>query len=501
MPVQNTPVTEFTRHVLDPLVQTRIQSIIKSFNLQNVINDNIHIKYGFSAGKSVRDKNKNITVRGNRLDVEVDTNLNPLNLKWDHMNFKMSSGYGYQKSQLTMDRAIFMDPEAGVHLHLHETPCNVTINLNITVTSRTVAYTVLSQYYNLYHGEDNTYMYTDFMYDLPVNISILRLLHDIYNMRDFDTSKISFPGYVYAGSACAISELVNRNQTRKEIVLRRHRTKLIQEVTMTADKPQENNDNQGTFSYTIPISITTQFSRPDFYTMFYPITVSNKMIPVRHIVPSYTQNETMNNVNYLQEQVERYTYEHWENEYKHFVTPFVSPYYDDWVPRYGTEERNYTQRPFWILAVTLDENEDGSIKDLTDVVLFDDIIDGYRLHPIVEEIIGIQGCESYEPDCLFNISVYKNDVQYVRDELSWNIDSRAVSIPKDNKMYRYHIVISEMLDLNFLNPKWEFLVDRYDDFFKNKKNQNNNNNGADNGSYISKRVFYGDIIPLKQLVY
>lgn len=494
MPIYNTPVTEFTRHVLDPLVQTRIHSLIKSFNLQEIVKDNIHIKYGFSTGKSVRDANKNINIRNNRLDVEVDVNMNPLNLKWDHTNFKLSSGYGYRKEQLTLDRSVFMDPGVGVHLHLHETPCNVTMNVNFTTLSRTVAYTVISQYYNLYHGEDNTWMYTDFMYDLPINKRILNILYDIFKLRRFDTEQISFPGYMHAGSVCAISELINRAGTTKEIVLRAHKTNLIQEITMSADKPQENNDNQGTFSFSIPFNITTQFSRPDFYTLFYPITIMNSMIPARHIVSPYTKNETMNNVDFIKSQIERYTYEYWKNEYVHFVNPLSSPYYDDWRPPYEASYRNYTQRPFWILAVTLDETEQGFIADTTDVILFNEIVDKFHLHPIVEEIIGIQGCESYEPDCLFNITVYKNDVEISKEELLWDTDSRAVSIPRNSREHRYHIVISEMLDLNFLNPKWDFLVDRYKDFFKNKDNPNG---GDDYGSYIGKRVWYGDIIPIK----
>lgn len=508
MPIFDVPIKEFVRHILHPFVVQRVKTIVNSLNLEDVIKDNIHIKYGFSTGTHSKDQYKNVIIRNNRVDVDVELNMNPLSLKWDSMSFAKVSGYGYTKSQLAMERAVFMDPEVGVSLHVHDMPCSVNLNINITVMSRNIAFSVMGMYYDMYNGEDNSFDPIDFMYDVPVNGDILTKLHDIYQMRRFDKTKLSFLGYLFAGSQCAISEKVNRTGTQKEVVLRRHRTHILQDVSMSAEKPQENNDGNGTFSYTIPLTLTSQFSRPNFFTLLYPITIMNQLIPARHIVTGYTENECANNVDFIKQQVDKRSYEYWLAEYKHFDQPFISPFYDDWKAPYESEQRNCTQRPFWIITVTLDEDEKGVIKPETPVTLVDYVVDKFRLHPIVEEIIGIQSCESYEPDCLFNIAIYKNDIQYDKSELGWDIDERAAVIKSTDRVGRYHLVISEMMDLNFLNPKWNFLVERYSDFFK-KRNDNNNifDNGGltdpdgsnTNGDYIGKRVLYGDIIPVKTL--
>lgn len=503
MPIIDVPIKEFPRHVLEPLVRSRVKGLIQSFNLESVIGDNVYIKYGFSTNTKSRDNNKNINIRTNRVDVEVNLNMDPTNLKWDMTSFKFTAGYGFRIDQLTMDRATFMDPEVGVSLHLHEMPCTVSMNVNITLLSRTLAFTLLAANYEMYGAEANTWFHESFMYDLPVNKMILNKLYAIYNMRRFDKNKLTFQNYLNVGSRNAIAPTINRAADSKEMVLRMFKMRLLEDVNIAADKPQENADNNGTFSYTVPFTHDIQFSRPAFFSLVYPITVMNRLIPAQHIVPLNENTSDVRNSDFVSMQIEKATYDYWSSVYQKYDQCFMSPFYDDWKEPIQLDIKNYSQRPFWSIALTLDENQTENALPITEVALRGNIVDKFHLNPIVEDIILTQGCESYEPDCLFNVSIFKNDRPYYPFELDWDMDDATIKLRETDLSGQYHIVISEMMNLKFLNPKWDFLVDRYKDFFDNRNGNNvkdiinNTDRGNTDGYIISARVLYGDIIPVK----
>lgn len=498
MPIFDIPVKEFPRHVLQPIVRQQIHQIIKDFGLTSAIKDNIFIKYGFSATSKTKDKYKNININGNRVDVDVDVSLNPENTKWEMLNFKYNPGYGFPAKQLSLDRAMFADPDAGIFVYLHEVPCVITLNINFTFLSRTTAFTMMSSHYEM-HGGENTWYVSDIMYDLPINNEVIRKLYGLFKLRDFDLTKINFDEYLLVGSLLKLSKRVNRTNTDKEIIFKKCSCQILKDIELTAEKPQENNDNEGTVSFTVPFTLTLQFARPAFYTMIYPITIMNNMVPVQYLPVGQEINDNIRNIEFVKSHLEKTTYEYWQNVYKGYDFLFQSPFYDDWREPQNSSFKEYTQRPFWIIAVTLDEDEHGNALNETRISLFDKIVDNYTLHPIVREIIGIQSCESYEDDCLFNISVFRNDVQYNKSELGWDIDEMNVVLKSKDKSKRFHIVISEMVDLNYLNPKWDFIIKRYSDFF-DKRNDNDIdidniiNGGSDNGNYITPRILHANFI-------
>ena len=504
MPTFDIPVREFTTHVLPALAKQYTHKLIADFNLQNVIKDNISFKYGYSAIARTKDKNKNIYTRANRVNVTVDVNMNPDNLKWDIQNFKWNPGYGFPLRRLSMDEELWMDPQVDAYLYLHEVPCNVTLNIEFVLMSRTNAYMLQSAHYET-HGTENTWYYGDFMYDFPLNNEILNRLRGIFKLRRFDYSKIDLAEYLKIGSMGRIGYQVNRSGTEKEYVIREHKTQILEDVEIQGDKPQENNDNEGTLTFTVPFTYTIQFSRPAFFTMRYPITIMNTLIPVQHIAHTQELRDNIRNVNFVKTHLDKITLEYWTKVFKGWDHCFVSPFYEDWRPINPYEATNYAQRPVWIITVTLDE-ENGKVNKQTKISLRGDIIDHYRLHPVVAEILCVQDCESYEPDCLFNVSVFKNDECIDRHDLGWEMDTQSVIINSTDRSKRFHIVISEMTDLNFLNPKWYFLLDRYRDFFKNRvDNDLDNLNNIDDwglidGHYLSTRVIYSSLITRREEV-
>lgn len=507
MPIFDIPVREFPRHVLEPLVEQYVHRLINECNLQHVIKDNIHINYGFSTITKTKDRHKNININTSRVDVEVEVNLNPDNLKWDITNFKWNPGYGFRKNHLMLDRPLFADPEADVYLYLHEVPCNVTMNITFTLMSRTNAYMLNSAHYEL-HGGENTWYAGDYMFDIPVNHEILRRLLGIFKMRRFDTEKINFSQYLQVGSQGMIGTRINRTATEKEYIIRQMKCQILEDVEINGDKPQENKNNNGTISYSIPFVYTIQFSRPSFYSLIYPISIMNQLIPIQHL-PNQSQSvrDNIRNIDWVKSHLEKVTYEYWENVYKGYETLFVSPFYEDWRVPNNPDLFNVTQRPFWIITLLLDEDENGTIAPETWTSLIGEIVSNYYLDPTVKDIIGIQACESYEPDCLFNVSIYKDDTPYYWkdfDSIGWDVDTISPILKATDRAERYHIVLSEMIDLSFLNPKWYFLLEMYKDFFKDRNGNDpdhitgaDGQGGIDSGYHQSTRVLYGNIIPLK----
>ena len=503
MPTFDIPIREFTTHVLPVLAKQYTHKLIADFNLQNVIKNNISFKYGYSAIARTKDANKNIYTRANRVDVTVDVNMNPDNLKWEIQNFKWNPGYGFPLRRLSMDEEIWMDPEVDAYLYLHEVPCNVTLNIEFTLMSRTTAYMLQSAHYET-HGTENTWYYGDFMYDFPLNNEILNRIRGIFNMRRFDPKKIDLPEYLKIGSLGRIGYQINRTATAKEYVVRQSKIRILEDVEIQGDKPQENNDNEGTITFTVPFTYTLQFSRPAFFTMRYPITIMNQLIPVQHIAHTQELRDNIRNIDYVKGHIDKITFDYWKRMFKGWDHCFVSPYYEDWRPIAPYEAIQFSQRPMWIITVTLDE-ENGKIKDTTTISLRGEIVDNYVLHPIVAEILAVQDCESYEPDCLFNVTVFKNDNAIDRHDLGWEMDIQGVVIKSKDRSKRFHIVISEMIDLNFLNPKWYFLLDRYRDFFTDRHdftdddlNRLFNDWGFLDGHYLSTRVLCAYIVPRRE---
>lgn len=521
MPTFDIPVREFTTHIVPAVAKQYTNKLIADFNLQNVIKNNISFKYGYSAIARTKDANKNIVTRTNRVDVTVDVNMNPDNVKWEIQNFKWNPGYGFPISRLTMDEEIWMDPIVDAYLYLHEVPCNITLNIEFTLMSRTNAYMLHSAHYDI-HGSENTWYLGDLMYDFPINNELLNRIKGIFQLRRFNYDKISFEEYLKIGSLGRVGFQINRTGTNKEYVIRQSKTNILEDVEISGDKPQENNDNEGTITFTVPFTYVIQFARPSFFTMRYPITIMNKLIPMQHIAHTQELRDNIRNINFVKGHIEKVTRAYWEQIYKGWDACFVSPYYEDWKPIDSYEAKKYTQRPIWIITATLDEENGKAVKQ-TPISLRGEIVDKYVLHPVVAEIIAVQDCESYEPDCLFNVSVFKNDYCIDKHDLGWEMDTQSVIINSTDLSKRFHVVISEMMDLNFLNPKWFFLLHRYRDFFIGRRgitnefidnlfarygyDPNSDGSGFDDGSglwrfldgrYLSTRVLYAELVPRRK---
>lgn len=499
MPIYDQPISELIPHVIDPVVKKHIFRIIEDFNFQNVFNDNIYLKYSFTANSKTKDKHKNINTKQSRFDAETNIQLNPKNLKWEMGSFKHMPSYGIPKLQQQLDFPCFVDPSANVELYFMQVPMYLSVECTMSFLSKNMAYSAASQIFDLYGDSERVHI-SDIVYDCPINMRLLEKLYAIYKCRK-NPKNVTFEDYLKTGSLNKIDFNINRNMDRAETVLRCSGIKMMSSIDYTGDKPSDQNQENSTNISTVQFTYHMQFLRPTQFLLRYPIVVDNKPIPIRHIITS--NNTRIRNIDSTH--VEKITHEYMKFcESSGYAECFVTPYYDDWREPHNTEAKKYTQRPFWIIAVTLDTDEDGNILPTTVLSLKNDIVLKFSLHPIVQEIIELQGCESYEPDCIFNITIFRNDQEYHPSELDWDVLTMSPIIKSTNYQQRFHVVISEMLDLNFLNEKWGFILEQYPDFFDGRNGNDLNNvldniQGESNGRGIATaRVIYADIIPTRR---
>jgi len=466
MPVWDQPVTELTTHVIAPVVKKHMFAIIEKMNLQSIFKDNIYINYNYSSISKTKDRNKNINIKNNRFNIDCNVQLNPLNLKWEMTTFKYLPGYGQPIFQQRLDFPIFLDPIAQVELYEQQVPFAIVCNCSMIFLSKSLAYTVSSSLYDLF-GTDSVVRMSDIVYDVPIHKFILDKLYAIYELRRIH-NHTSFLKYIKVCSQDKIHFNVNRNLNRVEVVANNSGIKMLSSVEFSEDRPSEKLFESSANAMEVQFTYNMQFLRPTQFLLRYPIVIDNRLLPVQHVV--FDKTDRIRNIEYTH--VEQITQEYLKKCAEDYRECFVTPFYDDWFPPLNSEPLKYTQTPFWIIAVTLDEDEKGNIEKETFVSLKNTIVSKFALHPIIQEIIEIQGCESFEYDCLYNVELYRNhDAYYVKECMQnnlWDIDDVGPIFKTTDYELKYHIVISEMRDLNFLNPKWYFLLDMYGDFLRSR---------------------------------
>jgi hypothetical protein len=124
---------------------------------------------------------------------------------------------------------------------------------------------------------------------------------------------------------------------------------------------------------------------------------------------------------------------------------------------------NNPYKHFFIGTLLLDPTSPEG-EQISKIDLINELPNDSKLHPILIETLKLQGRASFNTDALFNISVYANDVQV--DPSLLDIDQDLVVYVKSTiKHKRYHIVLSELLDIKNLNSRYTPILIKYDNFF------------------------------------
>lgn len=444
MPLVYSAISEQTDHIYDVIAKQLAHKIIRDLNPLTNMEDKIYIDTGYSAPQSTTDGDNNSILRNNKLIVKATPNTNPTSLKWDNITGQHVTGqYINSRTLHNQFNMLFADKAVGIFVREMTIPTVINLEFELELVSRDQAYEIPAQLFRRYAvGQVFTEALT---YDYPIPNDVLTLLFSLYKMRRL-TSPKTFPEYIGICSNNKFTYNVSRaDQRNLELTVPKTMINSICTLEYNEDKPEEVKVNRSANAYQTKFNIVVQFERADMIMMQYPCVIDNQLIPANMIpAPKTTHIESLDGpfpTRVFNEAAKVYSMAR--------PSEIRMPYYDDWlIPNSLAKSRSYKE---FLTAIFLVDEENPN--KVTEIPLGGDLGDGDQLHPIVKNLLKLQGNESFQTDCIFHIDVFWGDQIIEPATLSLSEDL-ILRIPcKDiNKTHR--IVISEITDLKYLNPKW-----------------------------------------------
>jgi len=510
MPTIYSVIPEMTEHIHDVIARQLTHKIINDLNPLTPIADKIYIDTGHTAPQQASDGSHNAVLRNNKVIARALPVTNPTSLKWDSLNMSHTTGQYIDKRDLgTKYPYVFVDPVAEVRLLEMSIPTHMAIEIEIELVSRDQAYEIPVQLWRRFAGG---HVYTEtVVYDYPLPQDIIIYLYSIYKMRKFDKA-MTFAQYLKKGSNDLITANVPRAANSQDVELIIPKTNVYCNVQLdyNEDKPEEIKVGRSANAYQTKFVLNVQYTRADMMVIQFPAVIDNQIIP-EIMVPKRSTDIPFRNLDagYPGDEVDKGSRAF---AIKPSATPIVLPYYDDWmIPRGLTYSRSYRE---FLIAGTLVEGP-AMLSEIPLGGLIDE--DGeYKLHDVVVKILKKQKQESFKTDCIFNIEVYANDVPIEPTHLELT-DDLVLKFPGFNLSKRYRLVLSEITDVKYLNPKWyPDILENWPFFTISKQiadlinsghivvkdgtliDPNHDTLGGLDGSYRPLRKIIGDIVPSRR---
>lgn len=460
MPVLSYITPELESHVFYPVIKQMGHKVIYDLAIENIIKNNILVETGFSTPKNFHDGKHNATLQLNKLRLQAEINTNPNNLKWPNISFYHNLTYGISHTLKDRDYTIFFqDPTCGIKLYELWLPTYIQINCTLTLSDRNLAYQIPSMLYRKY--AENNINHEHISYDYPLPKPIIALLFNLYKLKRFNKVD-SFKKWLEICSDGNTQFSINRVNTKKELVMKKILIDSLFSLEYSEAKPNEVILNRGATQYEINFTMHIQFTRPDMGIIDYPIVLDNQLLPANLIPEELHRDEPLPNAtgtinlplwNEYLKGFNRVT----NNKTKPVCVKF--PYYDDWFVPSDSFLIQRSYRPWFSCIFTMDEENEYTELPMGGI-LDDDL--GYEIHPVVKYILKEQGQESFYDDCIFNLAVFNNDIPVEKTYLKID-DDLNVSVKCIHKPIVRRIVLSEIQDLKYLNPKWLDLYKKYKD--------------------------------------
>lgn len=446
MPIVYSAISEQTEHIYDVIARQFAHKILRDLNLLTNFGDKIYIDTGYTTPQNTSDENHNSVVRNNKLIVRAKPNTNPTSLKWDNLTGTHVTGqYIDYRSIHTQFPTIFADKAVDVFLREMCIPTYLTFEFELELVSRDQAYEIPAQLFRRFAaGQCFTETLT---YDYPVPNDILTLIYSLYKMRRLATPK-SFVEYV---NICSNNKFqANRSRAKEqpklEFVIPKTLINTVATLSYTEDKPEEVKNNRSANAYQIKFNVETQFERADMVCLQYPPVIDNQLLP-GNMIPRPRTSMPMESLD-GDHPLKVYNDQSKENAIIG-ISPIIMPYYDDWLIPHDKLKMN-SYKEFLTAMFLIEENAPDNI---TEIGLSGDLGEGYQLHPIVKRILKLQKNESFRTDCIFNISVYVGQIR-IDPSLLQLTDDLVVKVPCKTINKNHRIVLSEITDIKYLNPKW-----------------------------------------------
>ncbi len=497
MPTVHSVVSEASDHIYLPMITQVAHHIVNSLNLPKSIQDNIHIDTGWTTTKGTRDHHS-FRVRGNmfRVLATMQPSQSPV---FDYQTFNHAAGHTFYPGQLDMAYIpVLRDTGAEITLHEVPMPCSFSLECSFWISDRNLAYDI-NKRLNLRFSTGIAH-YLSTVYDYPVPKDIISALFALFKHRKFDVNdpvfkqmvankdSITFAKWLDKLSLADFVLASSRTGKRKELVINKTIDNTLMTIDFEGNKPDEDRVHSTPNGYHTTFTCKFQFAEITALILQYPVIVDNTLLPST-MIPQPRNNDTP-----IRSIEPRYGNPMLNDAYqelsgnKVMQEPVQCPFYDDWrVPDNELWRRSY--RPFFISIYTAEHE-----KAVTTINLDDILYEDSKLHEIVRYILKKQGVESFRGDCIFNISSYIRNRMQVHTDMTLDENLLLTIKAKDIHPQR-HLVISEISNYRFLNPKWWDLINQFPDFFKPKTKPGGNNIGVDDATHRAFRIFRYNIIP------
>lgn len=495
MPIVHSVVSESNDHVYLPVITQMAHSLVNTLNLKQYIQENIHIETGWTTTKGTRDNHK-FRVRDHMF--KVNATMQPYHTPaFEHQTFPFAGGHGIYPHML--DNAyipILKDPVSRISLHEVPMPCSFNLECQFWTNDRNLAYD-FNKRLNLryFTGIAHT---CSMIYDYPVPKDIISALFALYKYRKFDErdkvfgkQEVSFATWLDRLSITDFVLATSRNGKRKELVINKSLDNIIYTVDHDGSQPSEDKSNTAPTGYSVNFSCKIQFTEVIALILKYPCMIDNTLLP-ETMIPIHRNHDTP-----IRSMVPRYGNPVMDAAYRALSGNPIThdaikcPFYDDWVvPESNLARRSY--RPFFICLYSVEEGKDTTSIDLNGTLYEDS-----QLHEVVKYILKEQGTESFKDDVIFNISSYIDDRPQISKELMLDPDLKLY-IRAGNIHPNRHLVISEISNYAFLNPKWKYLLDKFKDYFdvgRQPGGYNYTHGDNNNATHRAFRIFKYGLIP------
>ncbi len=455
MPLITASLNEIPTHIFTPVVEQVTKRFISHLGVTEYFGDRIYIYYGWSTHSKITDEQNRPFVTDDGVRVTANIQMSPSSQKNDVYRFSHATAYGIGNHHIRDGNTIYNDRLNFVSITEFSMPVTIALNFEFSFVNKAYAFQLPYQLFSSYEN-GAIFHVSDILFDYQLPRKVFLLLSHIWKLdrltgHDKGTSLMD---YLSKNSGGLFNVLKTRGTelNHQEIVIPKHNERILSVVEYSDDKPQDNKTDRATTSMTVSVLNTIQFNIPYVLAARFPPIIQNRLIDVSHI-PAYASQRWNN----TPDTFERPSFDNYNKTRPIQGAWFQTPLYDDWVMPLSANVRRYTHDPLFIGAV-LFENE--TTTPLVTKIDLNQATEEYEFSKILKLIIKEQGKRSFEPDCLFNISVFENNIALTEKEIDID-ENLVITIKADYLSCHYRLVINGMRNLSYLNPDWWDLVKKY----------------------------------------
>ena len=454
-------VREVSTRFIDPITKQLAYSLIKRFGLTDYFDNALYIFNGRTNVSKSDDKQDNMRVGNNRIDIDVETHLNPSVQMWDRLVDFNSPSYGTSKMWTDRYEKIWADDAVGVNLTEYTVPFGLTLNVRMTFKSFDAAQMALDRITTQTQGDVVNQVH-DIVYTYPIDLSLIGILGRVYNARASLNSQLTFYQYVQKFMRAQMNVEVNRYDVgaanpATEYVIKKYQLNCLAMLQCDNEVPEAIQQDDVADAWVVSFTYKFQSGRPQNLKLTIPPIVEQTLMP---------------NVLFAKNDISWYDKIAGAFQNKTFREAFLQfrdirsetrvvlrlPKYDDFNPPSGGILDRYGYNTLFIGIVPADSSGTASASFTN--------MGGITLHPIVLEILGMHTQDDlFGMSGLFNITVYVNDIPLDSSIVSFDTDTLTLTFTADRPQGIYRVVLSEAGLIRTLNPKWLDVILKYRYFF------------------------------------